>query len=597
MRHEMREWPTAWQRIANLMRPYLWAIPLATALGIAATVFEAFGITVLLPVLGDSTGASAFDSVPYVPRILSLLNPSSTHYRYYLLAIVFAAIVLKALLSCATTVFISWVDLSIGHRLRYRVLDELMRVDQRYLDANGIGRLFNSLATETWRVGEAVRLLIGTLVSLCTIAVFVCMMLVISWRMTLLVCPVLGLVTGIAHLLTNRVKQAGHLVVQSNGRLAELMVDALSGMSAIQAFGYSDIIRSQFVGKSDDVRRGYGRIQKLNALTSPVTELSYAVVFAGILLIAISSGDAVIAATLVLLLLLVRVQGPVKTFFQMKNALAGNIGAVDDIAHVLSPRGKHYIVSGPKPLHHFSDAIRFESVTFQYAAEEKPALSGVSFEIGKGKMVAIVGSSGAGKSTIVNLLLRLYDVSAGRITVDGTPLTEVDLEQWRKTLAVVPQDIHLFNDTVERNITLGAAVTRTDVLAAAKSAHAEEFIAHLSKQYETTLGENGVSLSGGQRQRLALARAFLRQADILVLDEATSWLDAASELAIRHTLSALKGSRTLIVITHRLHTIRAADHVVVLQNGQVMEEGTPDLVLQRHGLYSYLSHLEYEPAR
>jgi subfamily B ATP-binding cassette protein MsbA len=587
------DWVVCVKRLADLMRPYRWGISVATALGVATTVSEGIGITLLLPILQNATGASSFASLPYLSHSLRALGVPSTGRSQYLLGVVFGAIVLKALLSYANTVFISWVDLSVGHRLRCRVLDELMRVDQRYLDVKGSGRLFNTLATETWRTGEAVRLLVGALVSVCTIVVFASMMLVISWRMTLVVCTVLGLVTGVSHLLTNRVQQAGHLVVESNARLAELMVDVLSGMAAIQAFGSSDSIRNQFVQKSDEVRRGYGRIQQLGALTSPVTELSYAAVFAGILLLAISSGGTAVASTLVLLILLVRLQGPVKNLLYMKSALAGNMGAVSDITNVLSPRGKHYIVSGSKPFHHLSHGIRFESVTFRYAAEEKPALSNVSFEIGRGRMVAIVGSSGAGKSTVANLLLRRYDVTEGRITVDGTPLTELDITHWRKGISVVPQDIHLFSDTVRQNIALGSVdATNEDIAVAADSAYAGEFIAQLSASYQTKLGENGVRLSGGQRQRLALARAFLHRGEILVLDEATSWLDAVSEMAVQDAISALRGFRTLVVITHRLDTIRGADHVIVLENGKVIEEGSPELVLQRDGVYSYLSSLQ-----
>jgi subfamily B ATP-binding cassette protein MsbA len=245
--------------------------------------------------------------------------------------------------------------------------------------------------------------------------------------------------------------------------------------------------------------------------------------------------------------------------------------------------------SGARPLLHPPETIRFERVTFRYRSELEPALAEVDLELPRGKIVALVGPSGGGKSTVAKLLPRLYDVTSGAITIDGTDLRDLTLESLRSRIAMVGQETYLFNDSIRANISYGRPeATEEEIVHAAKQAFAHDFILELEGGYDALSGERGAQLSGGQRQRIAIARAFLRNAPILILDEATSALDTESERVVQAALDALLENRTALVIAHRLSTVRRADEIVVLDRGRIVERGTHDALLARGGAYRRL---------
>jgi ATP-binding cassette subfamily B protein len=239
--------------------------------------------------------------------------------------------------------------------------------------------------------------------------------------------------------------------------------------------------------------------------------------------------------------------------------------------------------------------VEFRAVSFRYpGAGDRSALDGVSFAVEPGETVAIVGASGAGKSTVFNLLLRFYDVSAGAVLVDGVDVRKADLTELRRRFALVPQEVALFADTVAENIRYGSTgVSPADVAAAAEAAQSSDFIAELPERFETRLGERGITLSGGQRQRVAIARAILRDAPILLLDEATSALDAESEARVQRALDEVMRNRTTLVIAHRLATVQRADRILVMEAGRIVDVGTHAELSQREGLYKRLSDLQF----
>ena len=260
----------------------------------------------------------------------------------------------------------------------------------------------------------------------------------------------------------------------------------------------------------------------------------------------------------------------------------------------LNRSDKPYIRSGRSPLLGLKQAISFESVAFHYNPQDNLALQDISICIPQGKTTALVGPSGAGKSTIISLICRFYDVTSGEIYVDGCPLRELNLADWRSRIAIVSQDVHIFSTTVRENIAYGRLeATESEIIEAARLANAHEFISQLPQGYDTKVGDRGIRLSGGQRQRIALARAIVRNPEILILDEATNALDSISENLIQEALNTLSQNRTVIVVAHRLSTIKHADQIIVLEDGRVIEQGKLQHLLKLNGLFARLYRLQH----
>jgi subfamily B ATP-binding cassette protein MsbA len=293
--------------------------------------------------------------------------------------------------------------------------------------------------------------------------------------------------------------------------------------------------------------------------------------------------------------MLYRLQPQVQQLDNHRTALQAFTGSVDEVLNFLDCQDKTYIQSGSMPFWHLQSGIAFKQVNFVYSAESKTALQDISMQIPCNQTTALVGPSGAGKSTLVNLICRFYDVTSGEILVDGQPLPRLDLRAWRDRIAIVSQDIFIFNATIAENIAYGRRdASRAEIIAAAQQANAHEFISQMPQGYDTPVGDRGVRLSGGQRQRIALARAIIRNPEILILDEATNALDSISESIIQDALEKLSHDRTVIIIAHRLSTIEFANQVIVLENGQIVEQGKLSELIERQGLLHRLYQLQYK---
>jgi subfamily B ATP-binding cassette protein MsbA len=268
--------------------------------------------------------------------------------------------------------------------------------------------------------------------------------------------------------------------------------------------------------------------------------------------------------------------------------------SVQDVMYFLDTSDKPYITSGHLPIKNLEQGIYFESVNFRYNPLEELALKDISICIPRGKTTAVVGPSGAGKSTLIGLICRFYDVTSGEIYVDNCPLRELNLTDWRNQIAIVSQDVYMFSTSVLENIAYGRLdATEDEIIEAAKLANAHEFIMQLPEGYDTKVGDRGIRLSGGQRQRIALARAIVRNPQILILDEATNALDSISEHLIQEALNTLSQNRTVIVIAHRLSTIEQAEQIIVINEGRVAEQGNLQQLLEHDGLFAQLYHLQY----
>jgi len=351
--------------------------------------------------------------------------------------------------------------------------------------------------------------------------------------------------------------------------------------------------QARFDAASLEVRSTFFRVDRLSQLVHPISEILTAV-FLVIVLVAAASGRAEFAGTVAFLLLLYRLQTRLKALDSQRVGLEGLTGSLENVAALLQRDDKPYLAGGQTRLATLAPGIRFEGITLAYPSRANPALAGVSLVIPEGKTTALIGASGAGKTTVASLIFRLYDPTEGSITVGGTDLKELDLAWWRSRLAVVSQDVHLFDATVEENIAYGKpGATSEDVALAARQAHALEFILALPEGFATRLGERGLRLSGGQKQRIALARALVRDPEILLLDEATNALDLESERLVQDAIEAVTHSKTVLVIAHRISTVESADQIVVLEGGHVVEAGPPAELAAAGGTYARLRALQY----
>ena len=585
--------------LIELMRPRGWALPLVVVLGCLVSLSEGIGIGLLIPlldsVLGD--GSTASDRVlalanDYLPTIEGVSRPVQIGLLMVML------IVLKGVLGYGHMLLTSWIDGRISHGLRERLMRQLLDVSYRYVAERDRARLVNTVMNESWRVGDALRILFAWITSACTVLVFSGLLLMISWQLTLFVLTGV-LVTSLVVGLTGRsVRRLGEARLAADQELAERSVEMIYGQRMVRLFGQEDREFARWSAASERARRVFLRISRIAGLTQPLLEVLYLPLFLGCLLLA-QHLDIAVPTLLGFLVLLFRLQPHLKWLDQGRLELASFDGAIADVRRLLDRADKPYIVSGETPFAGLEHGIAFRGVGFAYGGEaDGGALHDVSFDIARGSVTAIVGVSGAGKSTVANLLFRLYNPQQGRILVDGTPLDALRLADWRQRLAIAGQDSELFNATVADNIAYGRpGASRADVVEAARLAGADGFIGRLADGYDTPVGDLGLRLSGGQRQRIGLARALIRRPDVLILDEATSSLDSLAEEAIREVLERLRGRLTLVVIAHRFSMVCDADRVVVLEQGRVAEDGPPDELLAGSGMFATLHELQMRAPR
>jgi subfamily B ATP-binding cassette protein MsbA len=585
------------QGLLPLIRLYPWAIPAIVVLGILSSLSEGLGISLFIPLLqsiqqSSSQTASGNFFLNAIDRIFSGFAPD---YRFLLIAgFIFACVLLKSCLSYSNATLFSWLNSHISHRLRSGIFNQLLSVSYSYLESNDTGRFINTLATETWQTSRALSVFVNLLIDGCTVLVFAGFLLLISWRLTLWVVLAIGLISITIQLVTRQIKSLGQAAVEANKVLADRVWEGLGGMRVIRAFGREHYEQLRFDDASDRVRKTFFKLDLLSGIVGPLSEILSAALLLLILVIALRQDQASLPTFLTFVFILYRLQPKVKQVDGARVALASLSSSVEDVLALLDRSDKPYLLSGKTPFTGLHRAISFEAVTFHYNADEQPAVQNISLCIPRGKTTAFVGPSGAGKSTLISLLCRFSDPTTGEIYIDGCPLPQLDLNSWRNRIAIVSQDIYMFSTTIRENIAYGRLeATNEDIIAAAKLANAHEFILQLSYGYETRVGDRGVRLSGGQRQRIALARAIIRNPDILILDEATNALDSISEDLIQEALATLSQNRTIVVIAHRLSTIEQADQIIVLNQGRVVEQGNFQQLLDHHGLFTQLYQLQY----
>ncbi|HSM84145.1 MAG TPA: ABC transporter ATP-binding protein [Nodosilinea sp.] len=587
-----------WQAVATL-RPLLrlapGAMPLVIGFGVVTALSEGLSLSLFMPLFQSLTEAAGPPDTTALGRLWSLLLARFSPAEVQLVAPlgILALLAVKNGLLYLNTVIFSRFNWRISHRLRSQIFSQLLRVNSEFLMEYDAGRLMSILDKEAWQATQALSTLAVLVISLCTLAVFSVFLLLTSWPLTVVSLLLLATVSGGIQTLTRRVKELGQQAAQANLGFVGKGFEQLSGLETIRQFGRQDDEQRQFERASLQVCTTFMELDRLMGAIAPLSELAFAALLTGVLVMVVRSDAANLSVFLTFLFMLYRLSPQVRALDGARVNLVALAASVQVITELLEATRQNQMPNGHRPFVALRQGIRFQDVTFRYRQGNAPVLKNLCLEILPGQTTAFVGPSGAGKSTLMGLILRRFDPVSGTVEVDGQPLPGYDLDTWRRSAAVVSQNIYLFNTTVRENIAYGQpGASAAAIVEAAKMAAAHEFITRLPQGYDTVIGERGVRLSGGQRQRLALARCLVRDPQILVLDEATNALDSLSESFIQATLTRLGRDRTVLMIAHRLSTIERADQVFVIDGGRLVERGTVPELLQSSGLFAQLYRLQ-----
>lgn len=553
-------------------------------------------LVALFAVALDAAGQGLFFYLlrPLIDETIAAPNPE---VDYTLPLLVFGAVILRIAGNFGGEFGMQWVGRRLIADMRRLLFHRYLQLPASYFDRESSGQMISRVTYNTEQVAEAAtKALIGVARDVLTVIALIGVMLIQSWRLTLtmlLLAPVIAVVVTV---ISWRFRQISTRIQDSMGEVTHITEEAVNGHQVIKVFGGQEQERENFSRTNEHNRRLHMRLVGTQLLSSSLVQLASGMAVIVLLFIAASQiMDAAVTPGIFMSVLAAMAAciPPLKRLTKMHVVIEKGLAAASSIFELIdTPPEPDTGTFAPERV---EGRIDFEDVWFTYPETETPALAGIDLHIRAGQVTALVGRSGSGKTTLIKLLPRFYLPGRGRILIDGQDTAEFRLAALRSQIALVSQDVVLFNDTVARNIAYGSAAraSREEIEEAAAAAHAMEFIERLPRGLDTPIGKDGALLSGGQRQRIAIARALLKDAPILILDEATSALDAESEKTVQAALETLMENRTTLVIAHRLATVKQADLVVVLDRGRIVEQGTHAELLEREeGLYQYLHHLQ-----
>ncbi|MBY6197939.1 lipid A ABC transporter ATP-binding protein/permease MsbA [Vibrio hangzhouensis] len=537
--------------------------------------------------------------------MLSLLKPLldegfgdvESNFLKILPLIILGMMFIRGTSGFVSTYCLSWVSGKVVMELRRKLFRHFMHMPVAFFDKESTGGLLSRITYDSEQVaGATSRSLVSIVREGASIIGLLILMFWSSWQLSLVLLVIAPLVAWAISVVSKRFRKISRNMQTSMGHMTTSAEQMLKGHKVVLSYGGQQVEGERFDQMSNQMRQQTMKMVAASAIANPVIQMIASLALVAVLYLAsfdeirnqLTAGTfTVIFSAMFSLMRPLKALTGVTAEFQRGMAASQTLFSLMDLDTERD--------TGAVELSKVKGDIRVNDVTFTYEGTEKPALSHVSFDLPAGKTLALVGRSGSGKSTIANLFTRFYDVDSGSIELDGHKIDDIKLKNLRKHFALVSQNVHLFNDTIANNIAYAAEgeYSREQIEHAAKQAHAMEFIEGMDEGLDTVIGENGASLSGGQRQRVAIARALLRDAPVLILDEATSALDTESERAIQSALDELQKDKTVLVIAHRLSTIEQADEILVVDDGEIIERGDHQSLLEHKGAYAQLHKIQF----
>ena len=598
-------------RVLAYVKPYWGSVTMNIVFVVLSTIFSLFSFSMIVPFLNLLFNP---DNLITVKPEFSLSSDALLEtMNYYISAIIIAkgqkmallficamlvfAFFLRNLTTYMASYYMASVRVNSIKDMRAAVYNKILVLPLSFYSRQKKGDIMARITTDLQEIEVSIMNYLDVFIkSPITIVAYFAYMLGVSWELTLFVLcvlPIGGIVIGKIGKSLKKDSKEGQT------RLANIIAnieETISGLRIIKAFNAIDYTNEKFEEQNEGYSKLLKSVHRKRDLSSPMSELLSAVVISIVLWFGstlILSGSASITAANFIAYIIVfsQIIPPAKSFSHGFYNLQKGMASAERVFEILDADEVIFEKDNAKHIAEFKDSIKYNNVVFRYGKDD--VLKNINLNIEKGKMIALVGESGGGKSTMVDLLPRFYDVCEGSITIDGTDIRDYKINDLRALMGIVSQESILFNDTVHNNIAFGMKnATREDVIEAAKVANAHDFIMQLENGYDTYIGDRGMNLSGGQRQRLSIARAVLKNPPILILDEATSSLDTESEKLVQDALSKIMSNRTSVVIAHRLSTIQNADDIVVLAKGHIVEQGKHDELIAKNGVYKRLTDLQ-----
>ena len=578
-------------------------ILLTIFLGFSTALFNGVSTTLIVPFVLGFLGKEDITLKAGPPVIQKLLSFFDRLNGGNSLAIMIVVIVLFIIFKNISIYLNSIVSGNLSRRLVKDIRKEgiklLLEVDLDYFSKTKIGDIINKISNEVGRAAGAIQIAINIFTTSATILVYVGILISISWKLTLASTCLLLLVTLINQYLIKRAKSFGKILSEKSRNYSTALLEILTGIRLIKSVSNEEAEYQRIERVIEERERvdqqsqaNYDAIGPINEVTGTLAIL--AIVFLGKAFF-LQQIEALSTVLLIYLYVLFRLLPIVSLLNSQRSGFANTAPGTEIVADFLRRDNKPFMANGQSLYTNIEEGIRVEGVSFAYPGHDDLVIREVNLWVPKGTTLALVGASGAGKSTMADLLPRFYDPIEGRIAIDGKDLREYDIRSLRQAMGIVSQDTFLFNTSVRNNIAYGMEnVSFDEVVEAAKRANAYEFIVDLPQGFDTEIGDRGVLLSGGQRQRLAIARALLRDPDILILDEATSALDTVSERLVQQAIDELCRDRTTVVIAHRLSTVHKANQIAVMEKGEVVEIGTHHELIKKGGHYTRLYAMQFE---